>query len=115
MNSAAALDLIYETALVPELWPRALDRIADLCGAAGGLIFKGHLAEVRLTASAELCELMERGIAGGSMGLNSRAPKAAATEHAGFIGDLDDEVKLGWAPICATPSLLGDRKARYAR
>ncbi len=88
-SAASGLDLVYEAALVPELWPRALDQIATRCGAAGGLIITGYPDGVRWTASEELRGLMQRGIDEGWMALNTRARKAAATEHAGFIGDLD--------------------------
>ncbi len=80
---------IYEAAVVPELWPDILDRIADQCGAAGGLIFTGYPDDVRWTSSSSLRVLMTTGLAGGWMRINSRAPKAASLDYSGFIGDLD--------------------------
>jgi DNA-binding CsgD family transcriptional regulator len=82
-------DSIYEAAFVPELWPSALDTISDQCGAAGGLIITGYPQDIRWTSSTVLRQLMITGIADGWMNINSRAPRAAALDHPGFVGDLD--------------------------
>lgn len=82
-------DVVYEAALIPELWPEALNSVAVHCGAAGGLVITGYPSDIRWTSSDVLRQLMVTGIADGWMNVNSRAPRAAALDHPGFVGDLD--------------------------
>lgn len=85
---AALIDHIYEAALIPDLWPSVLDRVAALCGAAGGVVF---VAAPRMSwlATPSYAGLMESAVTEGWIRHNRRPERAAALDRAGFVHDLD--------------------------
>jgi DNA-binding CsgD family transcriptional regulator len=82
---------IYEAAAIPELWPRVLDRLAELTGCMGGILLAaGASRQVRYVASDSLVPLMTAFNDGGWMDhRNTRAARFAARQHAGFVLDTD--------------------------
>jgi len=52
-------DLIYEAALVPELWPAVLGRLSNVVDGAGGLLFTSNPGRVRWAASPDIFPTME--------------------------------------------------------
>ena len=48
------IDSIYECAMLPELWPGVLDRLATFAGARGGHLFTANSSVVNWTSSEVL-------------------------------------------------------------
>ncbi len=90
MREQNLTDTIYEAALVPELWPRLLERIAHEVDAVLGSIFiSGANGNVRWIGTEGATKLFEE-----FEGLNPpiepiRFFKAAALDHVGFYTDHD--------------------------
>jgi len=60
MQSSAAtplLDLVYEAAAMPDLWPAVLDRMAGIAGGAGTFLITADPRTIRWTSSESLREL----------------------------------------------------------
>lgn len=83
------IDRIYEAALVPELWPHVLTDISLSAGFRGGFVFAVRDGYVNATGSAELMPLYDEFVAGGWDKQDLRLPRAAASEHQGFLTDHD--------------------------
>ena len=64
-DTSELLDLIYEAASVPELWPTVLDKLADIAGAAGTFLFTTDPKKTRMTSSESLQGLWQEMREGG--------------------------------------------------
>lgn len=83
-------DQIYEAAVNPELWPRVLDRLSNLSGCKGGVLFTADWQQVvRWTVSPAIEDVFSRFLSEGWMTRNTRATRAAQLRYAGFINDFD--------------------------
>ncbi|QYO75166.1 helix-turn-helix transcriptional regulator [Devosia salina] len=65
-------DLAYEAALVPELWPTALSRLAEYGEARGGVLFSVDDVAARWTASESVHSIMQEFVDGGWAARNTR-------------------------------------------
>jgi len=85
------IDLIYESAFTPELWPRVLEGLAETAEARGGVLFVANPAAglMRWTASANFKEIFGRFIAEGWAQRDRRMERILAARHAGFLTDSD--------------------------
>lgn len=91
MNDAArTLDLIYEAAFVPEIWPQVLDDMAKAAGAHGTALYNSDAGSSRAVASASLDDLAQKMLGDGWITRNTRAAKLLTIDHQGFI----DEAQL---------------------
>jgi len=115
---------VYEAAVLPELWPGVLDKVAALSGAAGGVLFTTSGQDVRWTSSPGMASTMRAFIEEGWLTRNERARRAAALNHAGFVNDFDlftpEEIEqdpmyeylrgkgLGWCTGTLVPVPTGD-------
>ncbi len=90
MIDAGLLDLIYEAAAVPELWPGVLAELVARAGAmSAGLLVFDPLGHMQFTATAEYRQSLEK-YAANSDGYDNKRPKRAlASGHAGFLHDLE--------------------------
>ncbi|MEA2915853.1 MAG: hypothetical protein QOJ15_7934 [Bradyrhizobium sp.] len=61
-ESGQLLDLIYEAAAVPEMWPAVLDSLAKIAGAAGTFLITADPRTIRWTSSDSLRQLGLAGI-----------------------------------------------------
>lgn len=98
MLDASIIDAVYEAAVVPDLWPSLLDRVAGRLDARGGILFTATPREVvRWTSSKSLRQFCEGFISEGWTTRNPRATRALALNEPRFIQDLDlftlDEVR----------------------
>ncbi|TIV59094.1 helix-turn-helix transcriptional regulator [Mesorhizobium sp.] len=85
----SVLDAIFEAAVLPELWPAVLDRLASRVGAVGGVLFAvDNLKKGQWTASKRLFDVMER-VAESFAERNTRPQRALSKGYAGFMADLD--------------------------
>jgi len=80
---------IYEAAILPELWPAVLERIAANVKAVGGVLFAvDSLKRGSWTASPRLFGVMQQ-VVENFADRNIRPQRALAKRHAGFLADLD--------------------------
>ncbi|MDA9432951.1 helix-turn-helix transcriptional regulator [Bradyrhizobium sp. CCBAU 51627] len=83
------IDLIYEAAVVPELWPTLLGRLSGLADGAGGLLFTANLDRMRWAASPDIYPTMIEFIRDGWAAINPRPQRMGAVPPVGFISDHD--------------------------
>lgn len=97
------LDLIYEAALLPEAWPRALDAVAKVAQASGGILFatSGRFAGWR--SSATVREAGQKFIEEGWIQRSRRTPVIVAWNQPGFLRDSDvwSDAELAADPLQA--------------
>lgn len=94
------VDLIYEAAVLPELWPKVLDRVGQAYGAAkGGVLFGGAAPDFQMIGGGAAAEILPEFIALGWAAQNDRVPRTMARRHAGFISDFHTEEEIASLPI----------------
>ena len=118
-------DLIYEAAVLPELWPSVLDQLADIAGAQGSVLITADLQAYRWINSASLDQVMEDFASGGWARAGERTARLLGARHAGFVieedvytpEELAEDVLiqqflrprgLGWGTATAFPLSTGD-------
>jgi DNA-binding CsgD family transcriptional regulator len=119
------VDRIYESCLVPELWPGVLDELGRITEAPGGSLFITKAEVQYWTASPEIRERAGRMVNEGWFWRGQIIARAFAMRHAGFLTDLDiltpDELDrepvyrdfwrpqgVGWAVGTAIPIPTGE-------
>ncbi len=119
------VDQIYESSLVPELWPGVLDELGRIAEGTGGSLFISKDAVQYWTASPENRDRAEKIVNEGWFGRGQLAARLLAAHHAGFLIDVDyftpDELDLepiyrdvwrpqgiGWATGTAIPIPTGE-------
>jgi DNA-binding CsgD family transcriptional regulator len=117
------IDRIYESAFVPELWPGALDGLAAMADARGGVLLAvdGRVSIPRWAASDSLRDLVAAFVAGDWLTKGRRL--AVASTHAGFLAEQSSDdalaeqpmyrdflrpLGLGWSAGSALPMPTGD-------
>lgn len=83
------VDEIYEAGSVPDLWPRALDRLAAAVDGAGAALFAVRADGLRSVATPVMVDLLQEFEAMGRPELNRRTPRAVSLRHPGFITEAD--------------------------
>ncbi|HEX2018147.1 MAG TPA: helix-turn-helix transcriptional regulator [Aurantimonas sp.] len=83
------VDRIYESAIVPELWPVVLHEISERVGSVGGALFDLHPAGMRWVGSQVMSDLLKDFAELGRPELNIRTPYGLNSTHAGFITEQD--------------------------
>jgi DNA-binding CsgD family transcriptional regulator len=85
------IDRIYESALVPELWPGVLDELGHIAEATGGLLFiiKADIQSWTSSSSASAREATARFVNEGWFGRGHFFARCFAACHAGFLVDED--------------------------
>jgi DNA-binding CsgD family transcriptional regulator len=92
MQSSAAsplLDLVYEAAAMPDLWPAVLDRMAGIAGGAGTFLITADPRTIRWTSSESLRELGLDILEGHWHERNTRMERLLLHRHSGFMRDVD--------------------------
>lgn len=82
-------DLIYEAAVVPELWPTALGRLSGLTDGAGAVLFTANLDRIRWAASPDIYPTMVEFLRDGWAAINPRPQRMGASPPVGFVSDHD--------------------------
>jgi DNA-binding CsgD family transcriptional regulator len=97
---AELIDRIYESAVVPELWPEVLDELAGLSGSRGGLLFSARKA-LHWTASGTVRDVFEEYVATGWFTKCSRRVCLMSQEQPSFFVEHDfwSEEQLASDPI----------------
>jgi DNA-binding CsgD family transcriptional regulator len=123
--SETLIDRIYECAFAPEHWPGVFDELAGIADARGGFLFTANRKAINWTASTSLQGGMQAFVAGDFYSRSSRASRAIASGHSGFLREYDiftdDELAvdpiyrdllwpagLGWAAAMAIRLPTGD-------
>jgi DNA-binding CsgD family transcriptional regulator len=83
------IDDFYAAAWLPELWPRALDRVTAMADCYGAVLIAFNGSTTRWTGTELGLPVMEGFLAGGWEKENKRAVRGLALDHPGFLGDLD--------------------------
>jgi DNA-binding CsgD family transcriptional regulator len=119
------IDLIYEAAFVPELWPSVLDQLSAMAGSIGGAVLtRGQRYPPRWAASEVVAPALHAFAAGDAWKHNKRPERWLAAAHAGFLRDVDlftaDELRgdvmqdafktqgLGWQLGTVIPMTTGE-------
>lgn len=85
-----ATELFYEAAAVPELWPNALQAVADACGAHGALFLPVGPAGGSIHCNPSFQEYTNEFVASGWYASNSRMERGLALTQAGMKGLITD-------------------------
>ncbi|WP_066505171.1 helix-turn-helix transcriptional regulator [Bradyrhizobium macuxiense] len=120
------IELIYEAAVVPELWPQVLHKVGGIARARGIVLLTADPHDVRWVASPDMHDDTVAYVEGRWHERNGRLPRLLAANHAGFLRDIDvfdspEEVQqdlqireffrprgLGWGAGTAIPVPSGD-------
>ena len=83
------LDLIYEAAAVPEMWPAVLDSLADMTGSVGTFLITTDPSALRWTSSELVRQLGLDFLEGRWHERNPRMERLLSHRHAGFMREID--------------------------
>ncbi|CAH1650918.1 DNA-binding transcriptional regulator, CsgD family [Hyphomicrobiales bacterium] len=84
-----AVAMLYEAAAVPDVWPAAIARLADIAGCTGGLLFAHSEQGTNWVASEAFAPVFERFMAQGWMNRNARMAGLLSHGATGFVTDHD--------------------------
>ena len=84
-----AVAMLYEAAAVPEVWPTAIARLAEIAGCTGGLLFVHSRQGTNWVASKEFSPVFQRFLDQGWMDRNARMAGLLAHGGTGFVTDHD--------------------------
>ena len=106
------VDSIYECAILPELWPGVLDRLAVIAGARSGLLVAANRRIINWTTNEAARENMARFAGTDTIVRSPRLGRLVGLNHAGFVRDNDHYTleEMGRDPIYTDflwPSGLG--------
>jgi DNA-binding CsgD family transcriptional regulator len=88
-ESGQLLDVIYEAAAIPELWPAVLDRLAEMAGAVGTFLITTDPRTLRWTSSESVRQLGLDFLEGRWHENNPRMERLVQRRHAGFLREID--------------------------
>lgn len=119
MDDLDVLDGLYEAAVLPELWPDAIDSCAQRVGGIGAVMFMTHTDRSRGFSSPGIAEAFKQWAAAGGLENNPRLERALILRDMPVVRDQDlfspDEIEslpyfrtvrqygLGWAVAFKQP------------
>jgi DNA-binding CsgD family transcriptional regulator len=84
------VDAVYEAAIIPELWPETLKQLSSAAGAYGTCLFTTNFKQVsNWVCSTEVNSLFKDWLAEGWPTRAERPRRLVASNHAGFVTELD--------------------------
>jgi DNA-binding CsgD family transcriptional regulator len=83
------LDLVYEAAAIPDMWPAVLDRMAQIAGGVGTFLITADPRTIRWTSSGALRQLGLDILEGHWHERNTRMDRLMLHRHSGFMRDVD--------------------------
>lgn len=86
---ADAVGMVYEAAALPELWPKVIERLAEIAGCAGGLLFTHAGGETNWVTDDHFRPSFQRFMDQGWMLRNARMAGLLAHGGTGFVSDHD--------------------------
>jgi DNA-binding CsgD family transcriptional regulator len=87
--SPELIDRIYESSLVPELWPQVLEELGQIAGGTGGSLFISKANLQYWAASSVNRERMQAFVDGGWFARGQVVTRLFAARHSGFLTELD--------------------------
>jgi DNA-binding CsgD family transcriptional regulator len=88
-ESDRLLDLIYEAAAVPDMWPAVLDTLAKMVGGVGTFLITTDTRNFRWTHSESVSQLGLDFLEGRWHERNSRMGRLLLHRHSGFVREVD--------------------------
>jgi DNA-binding CsgD family transcriptional regulator len=88
-DTVPLLDLVYEAAAMPDLWPAVLDRMAELVGGVGTFLITTSTHSFRWTHSESVRQLGLDFLEGRWHERNPRMERLLLNRHSGFIREID--------------------------
>jgi hypothetical protein len=79
------LDLVYEAAAIPDMWPAVLDRMAQIAGGVGTFLITADPRTIRWTSSGALRQLGLDILEGHWHERNTRMNRLMLHRHSGFM------------------------------
>ena len=89
MDRTKLVDLVYEAALLPELWPLVLDGVAAAGGSSGATIFTVADRTGRWVSNDAVRDAMNRFVSEGWAARNERMRRTVQVGEPRFVTDLD--------------------------
>ncbi len=83
------LDVIYEAAALPEMWPAVLHDLADMVGGLGTVLLTSDPHNLRWTCSEPVKQVFLEFLEGRWHERNPRMGRLMENRHAGFIREID--------------------------
>jgi DNA-binding CsgD family transcriptional regulator len=90
MNYESIIDEIYEAAIVPSGWMKILDRMGEVAGGTGTLMFADSQRTTQSLCSASIEDLVQRWVAEGWVERDDRARRLIPRTDPRFLTDLDE-------------------------
>jgi hypothetical protein len=117
MDQESIIDEIYEAAVVPGMWVKILDRMAEISGGEGTLMFAEAQKGSQLLCSESIEDVVRRWFSEGWVDNDERAKRLIPRTEPRFLTDLDafEIDELGDIPIYRDffgKSVLGGRSER---
>jgi DNA-binding CsgD family transcriptional regulator len=88
-ESDRLLDLIYEAAAIPEMWPAVLDALAGMVRGVGTFLITANTSSFRWTHSESVRQLGQDFLEGRWHERNPRMERLLSHRHSGFIREVD--------------------------
>ena len=100
------VDRIYESALVPELWPKVLDDLTKVADGVGAILVVRQGGSQSWVSSSGATDRSAQMINEGWLDRSKLIPLGLASPHAGFLRDVDvmPAEEMGFRPF--VPALL---------
>ena len=100
------VDRIYESALVPELWPNVLDDLTKVADGVGAILVVRQGDSQWWVSSSGAAARSSRLIKEGWLDHSRLIPLGIANAHAGFLRDVDVLPRQEWDSEPLLPRLL---------
>lgn len=89
MDREKILDEIYEAAVAPKTWMKVLDRMADIAGGQGTLMFAEVQKSTQFLCSAAIQDIVQRWSSEGWIAIDERGKRLIGRTDPRFLTDLD--------------------------
>jgi DNA-binding CsgD family transcriptional regulator len=89
VDQSKYIDEIYEAAVVPEMWMRTLDRMAEIAGGQGTLMFANAQKSSQSICSASIGEFIQSWLSDGWIEIDERGKRLIPITEPRFLTDLD--------------------------
>jgi DNA-binding CsgD family transcriptional regulator len=88
-NYETLVDQIYEAGVVPDHWPQVFDRLAEMAGAEGAMLFAVAPGAPRFISSAKIHDRIDRWTKSPFAQRNPRSDRLIPPDETRFLTDLD--------------------------
>ncbi len=89
MEPSKIIDEIYEAAIIPQFWTRTLDRMAQIAGGEGTLLFAAGQKDPQILSSPAIEQFVQMWISEGWISRDERGGRLIPIAEPRFLTDLD--------------------------